>query len=77
MGVSKVMATALDYIGIDFILLDPAVPEILYFKHDLGASLIIIFIGNPHVDNLGDATLALWQGNIANRISCIGLLTYV
>ena len=43
--------------GVNFILLDPAVPEIFYFKHDIGDSIIIIFIGNPDVDNFGDAIL--------------------
>ena len=32
----------------DFIL-NPVVPEIFYFKHDVGADQIIIFIGNPDV----------------------------
>ena len=36
-------------IGIDFILLDPTVPEIFYFKHDVGASLIKIFTGYLNV----------------------------
>ena len=43
--------------GVNFILLDQAVPEIFYFKHDIGDSIIIIFIGNPDVDNFGDAIL--------------------
>ena len=37
------------FIGVDSTLLDPAVPEIFYFKHDVGASLIKILIGNPDV----------------------------
>ena len=31
----------------DSILFDSAFPEIFYFKDNEGASLIIIFIGNP------------------------------
>ena len=54
MQVSKVKTIVLDLIGVDSILLDPAVPEI---KHDLGASLIIIFIVNPDVDNIEDHIL--------------------
>ena len=56
-GIFKVRAIVLNYIGVGSILLDPAVPEIFYFKHDIAASLIIFFIGNPDVDNIGDATL--------------------
>ena len=33
-------------------LLKPAVPDVLYFKHNKGASNVIIFIGNPDVDSL-------------------------
>ena len=29
----------------------------MYFKHDVEASLIIIFIDNPDVDDIGDAIL--------------------
>ena len=46
------MAIVLNKIGVDSTLLDPAVPEIFYFKHDEEASKILIFIGNPHVDNI-------------------------
>ena len=49
MGVSKVSAIALEEIGVDSILFDPSVPEMFYFKCGVGASLIIIFIGNPDV----------------------------
>ena len=35
-------------------LLNPAAPEIFYYKHDIGAFLIWIFIGSPDVDNIGD-----------------------
>ena len=38
---SKARAIALDWIGVDSIL-DATVPETFYFKHDVGASLIII-----------------------------------
>ena len=38
MRVSKVRAIVLDYIGINSIALDPAIPEIFYFKHDVRAS---------------------------------------
>ena len=47
------------YVGVDFVFLDPAFPEIFYFKHDVGASLIISFIGNPDVDNIRDAMAVL------------------
>ena len=30
----------------------PAISEIFYFKHDVGASNVIIFIGNPDVGSL-------------------------
>ena len=53
MGVSKVMAIVLHKIGVDSIYLDPAVPEIFHFKHRVGVSLIVIFIGNLDVDNIG------------------------
>ena len=46
--------------GVDFIVLDPAVPEIFYFKDDTRASLIIIFIGNPEIDNMRDAIIVLF-----------------
>ena len=35
MEVSKGKVVVLDQIDIDSILLDPAVPEIFYFKHDV------------------------------------------
>ena len=50
----EVRAIGLHEIGANSIFLDPAVPEIFYFKHDVEASLIVIFIGNPDVDNIGD-----------------------
>ena len=46
-GVPKVRAIVLDHIGVDCILLDPAIREIFYFKHHAGASLLKIFLGNP------------------------------
>ena len=49
MKLSKNRAIVLYWIGIDSILLDLAVPDIFCFKHHVGASLIIIFIGNPDV----------------------------
>ena len=52
MGVSKVRAVILDKIGVDSILLDPAVPEIFYFKHHVGASPIIILVGSPNANNI-------------------------
>ena len=42
-------------IGLTLILLNPAVSEIFYFKHDVGPLIetsVIIFIGNPDVDSL-------------------------
>ena len=42
-------------IGVDTILLDPTVPEIFYFQHDVDDSNVINFnnfIGNPEDDNL-------------------------
>ena len=51
MMVSKFRPIVLGYIHVDFILLDPAVPEIFHFKHDVGSFLILIFVGNPDVDN--------------------------
>ena len=59
MVLSKVMAIVLHKIGVDSIYLDPAVPEIFHFKHRVGVSLIVIFIGNLDVDNIGDTTLGL------------------
>ena len=52
MGVSKVREIVLDYSGVDSIIFDPAVPKILYFKHDVVAFMTITFIGNPNVDNI-------------------------
>ena len=40
---------------VDSILLDPAVSAIFVFKRDVGASLILIFIGSPDVNNFNDA----------------------
>ena len=42
-----------------FILFDPAVPEICYFNHDVEVFLIMIFIGNPDADKIGDAILVI------------------
>ena len=60
MEVSQVRTTVLNYISVDPIFLDLAVSEIFYFKHDLRAFLIIIFIGNPDIDNIGDTILVLF-----------------
>ena len=52
-------------ISVDSILFDPAILEIIYFKHDVGTPMLyilIIFIGNPEVDKhwrLSDATPVL------------------
>ena len=59
MGVFKVRTIALDYFGVDSILFDLAVPEIFYFKQYVKASLVVIFVGNPNVDNTGDAISVL------------------
>ena len=45
---------------IDFILFDPAVPEIFHFKDDVRASLIRIVIGKQEIDNKRDDTLVLF-----------------
>ena len=74
MGVSKVKAIALGWFGVDSVL-DLAIPEIFYFKHDVGASLII-FIDNCDVDNIDKAILVLFLGNAAIKLSCRNLLTY-
>ena len=52
MGVFNIRQIVLDYIVIDTTLFDPAVSEIFYFKHDVGASNNTIFIGNPDVKTL-------------------------
>ena len=55
MGVFKVRRIVLDSIGVDSILFYPVVPEIFYFKHDVGASNVINFnnfFGNSNVDSL-------------------------
>ena len=52
MGAFKVKRIVLDWIGVDFILSDQAVPEIFHFKHDVDASIVIIFIGNFDVNSL-------------------------
>ena len=43
---------AFDEIGVDSILFDLTVPEIFYFKHDVVATNVIVFIGSPDVDIL-------------------------
>ena len=59
MEVFEVWTIVINLIGVDSMILDPAVPKIFYFKHDVGASLIIVFIGNLDVDNIGDTILVL------------------
>ena len=49
MWVSYVRPIILDKIGVDSIFLGPDVPEIFYFKHDIGTALSIIFIGKPDI----------------------------
>ena len=44
MSVSKVNPIVLDQTGVDSVLFDPTVPEISYFKHDVGASNVIILL---------------------------------
>ena len=62
MGIFKVGRIALDYIGVDSILFDRAIPEIFYFKYDVDASDhsdVLVFIGNPDVDSLSVAISVL------------------
>ena len=47
--VFKVGAIVIDWSRVDYIFIDPAVLEIIYFNHHLSTFLIIIFIGNPDV----------------------------
>ena len=49
---SKVSAIVLQYIGVDSIHIDPAVPAIFYFKHHVGAYLIKIFYLQPWLFNV-------------------------
>ena len=50
--VSKVRRIAKDLTSVDYILFDPAILEIFYFKHNVGDSNVInFFIGNSVVDN--------------------------
>ena len=49
-----------DKVDVDSIFLDLAVPEKFDFKRDEEASLIIIFIGNTDVHNIGDAISVLF-----------------
>ena len=58
-GVFKVGQIVLDYIGVDSILFDRAVPEIFSFKHNVGASNVVICIGNPDVDSLSIVSNAI------------------
>ena len=55
----KVEAEAIQKIAAStsLFLTQPIQRMIFYFKYNVGASLIIIFVGNPDVDNFGDAIL--------------------
>ena len=57
MQVCKVRAIVQDFIGIDFVLLNPAFPKTFYFKHNPGAYLIMIFVGNSDCHNIDDTSL--------------------
>ena len=74
--VIKVRAILLDWIGVDFIHLGLAVLEIIYFKHNIRASPIITFDCYPDVENTSDATLVLFLGKAAIRLSHRGLLSH-
>ena len=50
---------------VNFIFLDPAVPAIFHFKHDVEAFLTIIFIANPDVDYISNAIVVLFYGYAA------------
>ena len=70
----------LDSIGADFILFDRAVPDMFHFKHNTGASNVMIFIGNPNVDSLSvvnNAFPVLTKSNAATRLQywVVSLLT--
>ena len=44
MRVLKVKQIVSDWIGVDFIVFDPAVPEVFYFKHEPGISFMLYFL---------------------------------
>ena len=50
-GTYKVREIVLDEIGVDSILLKQACLEKFYFNHDVGVSIMLIFIANPDVYN--------------------------
>ena len=52
-------------ISANTLVLDPAVLEIFYFKHDVGASNVINFVGNPNVGSVSDAIPVLTYNNAA------------
>ena len=52
LGIHEVRRIVLDSIGADFIVFDRAVPDMFHFKHNTGASNVMIFIGNPNVNSL-------------------------
>ena len=56
---SQAWAIVLDYVAVGYVFLDLAVPEIFDFKNDVGASLIIMFIGNPGIENISNVMLVL------------------
>ena len=78
MGISKVRVIVLNrnWVRVGSIFLNLAVPEIFCFKHDVVASLIIIFIDNPDVDDIGDAIVVLFYCNAKIKLSHRDLLIY-
>ena len=57
LGQSKVRVIVLDWKGVDWIILDPPIPEIFYSSNHVGTSVIMLIIGNPDVDNYAIAIL--------------------
>ena len=51
----------LPQLKIYWFFLDPALPEIFYFKDDIGcwASSVLIFIGNFNINDIGNAILVI------------------
>ena len=58
-----------------FLNLDLTIPEIFYFKYDTRASMILMFIGNIDVDNIGDTTQIQSHSNIANYAAALSRFT--
>ena len=48
----KATQIVLDSIDVGFILFDPVAPKIFYCKHDVGATGVKTFIGNPDINSL-------------------------